>query len=99
MRSVARPLLRDTVGRDWGEREALVERIEFAERVAGSAEGAGAKAIAPPAYAKASAAAASCRIVEEKEGRFCEDLRGKPTRRAAPADDAGLEAPTRGLKC
>jgi len=44
--------------------------MEFAERAAGSADGAGAKAMAPPAYANASAAAASCRIVsEEDDGR------------------------------
>lgn len=49
MVTAARPFLRETAGRVWGAREAPVERMELAARVAGRAEGAGAKAIAPPA--------------------------------------------------
>jgi len=49
MVTAARPFLRETVGRAWGARDAPVERIELAARVAGRAEGAGAKAMAPPA--------------------------------------------------
>jgi hypothetical protein len=49
IRSAARPFLpRDTVGRAWGASETPAERKEGL-RVAGSEEGAGAKAMAPPA--------------------------------------------------
>lgn len=66
LRARPRPFLRDAVGRAWGATEMPAERMVFTEltvREAGKAEGAGAKAMAPPAEANASATAASCRIV------------------------------------
>jgi len=61
--------------------------MEFAERAVGSADGAGAKAMAPPAYANASAAAASCRMVSEED-----DGRGQGW---FSAEDNGMQAGTR----
>ena len=76
LRERPRPLLRDMAGRAWGAREIPDERMELTEvtvREVGSAAGAGAKAMAPPAEANARATAASCRIVARTRRALLQD--------------------------